>query len=87
MKLNLYRVSPIPSPQFWIVAETTSEAGSIFVTYAAARGLFRAGQLKIELQDAAEGEERMPGLEAMLEQGLPGVADFTNMGWALKPPG
>jgi hypothetical protein len=29
----------------------------------------------------------LPGVEEMLEQGLPDVAQFNNMGWMLKPPG
>lgn len=87
MKMKLYSVSPLPMPECMIVAETTSEAGQIFTTYAVATGAFRLGKLRIERMDNLIEEKRMPGLEDMLERGVPGVAHFTNFGWSLKPPG
>ena len=87
MKMNLFRISPIPSPQFMVVAETAQEAGSIFATYGAAIGVFRAGKLKIDLCDPAEEDERRPGVEMILDQNCPGIAEYTTCGWVLKPLG
>ena len=87
MKMKLYRVSPIPSPTFMIVAETTTEAGQIFATYGAATGVFRAGKLRIELCDPVEEDHGRPGLEELLDRNCPGIATFTTCGWVLKPLG
>jgi hypothetical protein len=86
--MKLYRVTPIPEPQFMIVAEDTSQAGEIFITYSAAFGQFRAGKLIIEQYEDKVGEDWSEGLEDLLERGVPGVANYVpGLGWLLKPPG
>jgi hypothetical protein len=88
MKMKLYRVTPVPEPQFMIVAENTSQAGEIFVTYSAAFGQFRAGKFVIEQYEEKVSDDWNDGLEDMLERGLPGVAMYQDgIGWSLKPPG
>lgn len=87
MKMNLFRISPVPSPQFMVVAETTAEASQIFATYGAATGVFRAGKLRIEQCDPTEEEHSRPGVEELLNRNCPGVATFTTCGWVLKPLG
>lgn len=88
MKMNLYRVAPIPAPQFMIVAESADQAGQIFITYSAASGFFRFGKLIIERYDAVLSDELAEGLESVLDRGVPGVAKYTTgVGWSLIPPG
>ena len=88
MKMKLYRVTPVPQPQFMIVAEDTNQASAIFVTYSAAFDRFRAGKLVIEEYQEKVGEDCNEGLDDMLERGVPGVATYqTGIGWSLKPPG
>ena len=88
MKMKLYRVTPVPEPQFMIVAETTSQAGDIFVTASAAFGQFRAGKLIIEQYEDKLGDDLKEGMDDLLERGMPGVAIYqAGVGWLLKPPG
>jgi hypothetical protein len=88
MKMKLYRVTPVPEPQFMIVAENTSQAGEIFITYSAAFGQLRAGKLVIERYKDKVSEDWSEGLEDMLGRGVPGVASYrAGIGWSLKPPG
>lgn len=85
MRMNLYRVSPRPLPLFMIVAKNPQQASEIFVTYAAASGFFRGGKLIVESHELTD--ERAPGLDDLLDRGVPGIAQFTNFGWSLIPPG
>jgi hypothetical protein len=86
--MKLDRVTPVPEPQFMIVAENTSQAGAIFITHSAAFGQFRAGKLVIEQYEAKVSEDWNEGLQDMLERGVPGVATYVHgLGWSLKPPG
>lgn len=88
MRMKLYRVTPVPKPQFMIVAEDTVRAGEIFVTRSAAFGQFRAGRLIIEQYEDKVTPDWSEGLEDMLERGMPGVATYLpGLGWSLKPPG
>jgi hypothetical protein len=88
MKMKLYRVTPVPQPQFMIVAENTSQAGEIFITYSAAFGQFRAGKLVIEQYEDKVADDWNAGLDNMLERGVPGVATYSvGLGWSLNPPG
>jgi hypothetical protein len=86
--MKLYRVTPVPEPQFMIVAEDTSQAGAIFITHSAAFGQFRAGKLVIEQYEAKVSEDWNEGLQDMLERGVPGVAKYiAGLGCSLDPPG
>lgn len=85
MRMQLCRVTPRPVPEFLVVAENPRQASEIFVTYANASGFFLAGKLTIERHELTD--ERAPGLDDMLERGVPGIAQFTNFGWSLIPPG
>jgi len=88
MRMKLYRVTPVPEPQFMVVAEDTTQASEIFVTHSAAFGQFRAGKLIIERYEDKVSEEWSLGLETMLECGVPGVAMYeAGVGWTLRPPG
>jgi len=87
MKMKLYRVTPVPQPQFMIVAEDTSQASAIFLTNSAAFGQFRAGKLIIEEYQDKLSEDWNDGLQEMLERGVPGVATYRpGIGWSLEPP-
>jgi hypothetical protein len=84
MSMSLYRAA-LPIPEIMIVAGNTRQACKIFMAHAASSGFFTPGKLVIELENATDADRRMPGLHLLLDEGAPGVAKFTTVGWLLTP--